>query len=580
MKTMNPFTTSPPETLIIRLHSDSNTNNRRNFKKKIAKTLPYLNWRSHIYVINDDPAHQIDSTREIIQTFTEYLNVQKLSTIYIHPFIRMPSSDLSQFKEWESLFDLLMPFQREAYDHQNEVRILFLPIMEPQETTSSETIISGTEFLKAKLAKPRLYVHGKSNIDPSTAHQMDMRVYVDPSPDTSAHGIISQLWMNHVFDDIQKRVEEDRSQLFAPCSRHLIFDEKHDAIFPCFAMWQLDRPMESFGQLENLPKGIPCVSCISDNCLAMEKNLRANTEREERNQVFLGLGIALSKKDMHKEALPHARKAFELSVNDDGRAMALLHQGLCHMSLMEFALADKVFKEGATYSSDTSIFAYHRGNAQFAQQNYLKAIEWFQKALETESPEVPMEDLLLNLAVSYINIEAYGKAHHYLDGMTQVSAPIRFYQGVCDLSEGHVDEALAKFSEALALGPASDDLSKVLFYMGTCHKELGQYDKAITALEKAVQADSKDYMNFNLLGFCLFQLKEHEKAIEAFQNAVEINPDSALDYASIGSNLRELGRLEDAIVMYHKALSLDPSLSFAQENIEKLEKVLKGSSEG
>jgi tetratricopeptide (TPR) repeat protein len=578
MTNINPFGTLPPETLVIRLYSDNKPDKHRDFQKQFLSILPYLNWRSHIYIVNDDPAGQIDGALKIIGTIAEYFAGQKLSTIYIHPFITMHGADKSQVKEWGKLLKLMLPFQKEAYDQQNEVRILLLPIIEPLKGASVEEILFAVEFFRTRLAKPRLYFHEKSCLDTEIIHKKDLRAYIDPSSETSAKGITSQLWINHVFDDIQKRVQEDQAELIAPCSRHLILDEKHDAMFTCFTQWKNAKPAESLGQLEKQPEDVDCHTCISNSCLSMEPNLLANTEGEERSQVFLGLGMALSKKNMHKDALPHTRAAFKLSTNDENRAIALLHQGLCHMSLMELSKADEILKKGRAYSTDPGLFSYHRGNVRFAGQTYVKAINLFKEALEAKSPEVPEKDLLFNLAVSYVNMEEFSRARHYLDLVEQVSSPILYYQGVCDFAEGLVESAIERFREALALGPAPEDLSRILFYIGTCLKELGQYDEAIIELEKAIAADPHDYMNYNLLGFCFFQVKKHEKAIEAFQKAIGINPDSAIDHASIGSNLRELGRLEEAIAMYTKALSLDPALSFAKENITKIEDILKQRS--
>jgi len=292
----------------------------------------------------------------------------------------------------------------------------------------------------------------------------------------------------------------------------------------------------------------------------------------------MSLGITLSKQNNHRDAALYARKAFEHSTNDTDKAMALLHQGLCHLSLMEFTEADNVLKKGATYSTDPGVFSYHRGRVQFSRHNYFEAVKLFQEALVAVSPEVPKKDLFFNLAVSYVNLEEFSRARHFLNLMEQMSAPVRFYQGICDLGDGLVEPAMGKFSEALALGPAPEDLSRVLFYIGTCLKEMGRYDEAIAELEKAVDADPQDYMNYNLLGFCFYQLKQYEKAIAVFNKAVEINPGSAIDYASIGSNLRELGKFSDAITMYQMALSIDPTLNFAMENITKLKQVLEKRS--
>ncbi|MHC4607621.1 MAG: tetratricopeptide repeat protein, partial [Planctomycetota bacterium] len=150
------------------------------------------------------------------------------------------------------------------------------------------------------------------------------------------------------------------------------------------------------------------------------------------------------------------------------------------------------------------------------------------------------------------------------------SAPVSFYRGVCDFTEGKVEPALEHFQEALEIGPSKEDLGRVLFYVASCHKEFGRFEEAIDALKKAVAADPDDHANHNLLGFCYYSTNRHEEAVECFRRAVEINPDSAIDWASLGSNLRDLGRREEAMEAYRKALSLDPTLDFARKNLEKL----------
>lgn len=575
---INPFGDFMPETLIVRLDSGTEPEERRGFLGLLSSILPHLNWRGHIYIVDDDPIGQIDRVSEAIRVVSEYLIEQQLSTIYVHPFICMQESGPSETKQWENLLGLMQWFQQEAYDQQSEVRMLILPIIKPEAPMSVESILSTAAFFRARLAKPSFYFSEKSPLDPVTILQKDLRVYVDPSSETSAENIISQLWINHIFEDILERVETDRTELLVPCRRHLIIDERDEAIFECFAQWKKARPIESLEKLGEPLEKTNCPSCISYACLAMEENLGANAKSEEGRQVSLGLGIAFSKDEMHRDALSHARKAFELATNDADRAVALLHQGLCHLQLAELALAEETLKEGASYSTDPGLFSYHRGNVQFARKNYAEAIIRFKETLAAESTEVPTEDLYFNLATSYINLEDFSSARSYLDLMEQSSAPVQFHQGVCDLGEGLVEPALGKFREALNLGPAPEDLSRVRFYIGNCLKELCHYDEAIAELGKAVEADPQDYMNYNLLGFCFYQMKEHEKAIESFNKAIEINPGSAIDYASIGSNLRELGRFEDAIAMYHMALSLDPTLGFAMENIAKLTEILKEQS--
>lgn len=571
----SPFATISPETIILRLSSVHAPVKHQEFLQQFGSILPFLNWRGHIFIVDDDPVGQINRACEIVQTVSEYLNNERLVTIYVHPFIRINQSDQSEIGEWESLLKLMQPFQQEAYDQQSEVRMLILPILEPQPDASIESILSTGEFFRNRLAKPSFYFHNRSPLNPQTVVEKDLRAYVDEADSTSANTILAQLRINHVFENILERIEIEQMELFDLCRRHLILDEKEGKAYPCFTQWEKEKPLDSDELPASPPENVNCVHCISHSCLSMENNLWANGKKDEGRQVFMELALAFSNRHNHREAASHARKAYEHSANDADRAAALLHLGLCHLSLSELTPAEESLKEGLKYSSDPGIFLYQLGNVQFARQNYLEAISHFQEALAAGSPEVPRDDLLFNLGISYINLEDFHRARQFLYQMEQKSAPVCFYRGICDFGEGTIESALATFQEALSLGPAPEDLSRVLFYIGTCLKEMGQYNEAVSELEKAIEADPQDYMNYNLLGFCLYQLKQHERAIAVFHQAVEINPGSAIDYASIGSNLRELGRFEDAIAMYQMALSLDPALTFAAENITKLKQRLE-----
>ena len=89
---------------------------------------------------------------------------------------------------------------------------------------------------------------------------------------------------------------------------------------------------------------------------------------------------------------------------------------------------------------------------------------------------------------------------------------------------------MSAFRKALALGPATEDLGRVLFYIGACLKEMEQYEEAVSVLREAVDADPEDLANHNLLGFCYYKLERHKEAVACFLRAVEINPSSGIDW--------------------------------------------------
>jgi ribosomal protein S12 methylthiotransferase accessory factor len=151
---------------------------------------------------------------------------------------------------------------------------------------------------------------------------------------------------------------------------------------------------------------------------------------------------------------------------------------------------------------------------------------------------------------------------------------VKFYLGVLHLSLGEASLGLGYLEEALKFDPKEEDIPSIYSYMGVALKELERYGEAVEVLKKAENYDQERTDVFNLLGFCYFKMRRHEEAIESFRRVLQLNPGSAIDYANIASNYRELGDKESAIRYYRFALELDSTITFARENLDRLEKVV------
>jgi len=501
MNPQPPFGTLPIQSVFLRLSSGSYDSTPQRLYDMLNSTLPSMNWRSDIFLLDDDPAGEIERFSDVIGIISEYLMREKLAVIYVHPLVRMPDCTRATIEKWESVLNLNLPFQQEAYEQQDEVRMLTLPIIQPPEAAPAEDILFVADFFRTRLAKPSFYFSSNSPLDPQTVLEKELRVYVEPKG-SAAEDVISQLGINHVFDTILKRVESGRMDLLSPCGRHMVFDGKEGASFSCFARWEGKRPSESL----ELPDNPPCIECISRSCVSMKANLAANAKQGEGRQVGMELALALSNAGRHREAAGLAHMVFQLSATDPDKSAALLQQALCHLNLMEWRQADQALEKGMACTDDPGLFAYHRGVVRFAQQDFSGAIRFFTQALESPPTAISCDDIRFDLGTSYVNIGQFAVARSIFDGMEQTSPPVRFYQGICDFNEGYIDHALERFREALTLGPAPEDLSRVHFYVASCLKELAHFDEAIVELRKAVNEDPTDYMNYRLLGFCHFQL--------------------------------------------------------------------------
>jgi tetratricopeptide (TPR) repeat protein len=513
---------------------------------------------------------------EILQIATAFLEENGFATLHVHLSLNLDPSDTNRWLVWERLTAYAKPFQVRARDHLTEARLHIAPIIVPSGAATTADAIKTAEFFTARLALPSFYLPGEPLSElPAQMKAGDARFFID----SSEAGLTQQLYAGHVLETVLERVAEGSQSLLDPCRPHLVLDEQDGLLIPCLRQWReigaqsAPSSADQSVELPTLTSDAHCAQCIADCAASMQGNLRANRREKEGREVYFKLALALAARQHHGAAAALAHHAYELSTADQDRVAALIHESSCLRDMREFESAEQVLELAGKHTADDGLIAYHRGRVQFEWRDYIEALDRFEEALESGSPNVPLEDTCFEMALCHINIEEYQEARPYLDRSLEPGeqkAPVCFYRGVCDFAEGQRKTALEHFTKALDLGPSAEDLGRVLFYIGACHKELRQFDQAIEYLRRAVAADPEDIANHNLLGFCYYSLKRHEEAVACFRRAVELDPKSGIDWANLGSNLRDLGRTDEAIEMYRKALSLDPHIGFARDALAKL----------
>ena len=547
----------------------------------MGRLLPGLNWQSHLFVLSNEGAVTCEAAEGIARAAADFLRRCGFASIILHPVLKMPNATADPWNEWGRLLSTCTAFQEEAYEEQSGARFLIAPILMCNRDTDPEETARVAAFFNSHFATPSFYLRDGA----AREFDGDVRQYLDPEGTTDG-SIVGQLWMSHVFESVLQHVDEQAGELIQPCRRHWVLDEAGGDLFACFKQWKLGEAAASLEEREppachGTVAEQHCPECLAHSMVPMKRNLLANGRRKEGREACFGLARSLSKRARHGLAADLAHCAFELAENDEERTAALIHEGLCRLDLGELQKAEDTLESASQFSTDPGLVAYHRGRVQFVWRDYIEALERFEEALESDSSQFPRRDTCFQMALCHINLEEYAEARPYLERSLKVaeeSAPVSFYRGICDLGEGEAEAALVHFRESLRIGPAAEDLGRVLFYVGNCLKDLGRFEEAIDMLKRAVQADPQDLPNHNLLGFCYYKIKQHEEAVCCFQHAVEIDPGSAIDWANLGSNLRDLGRSAEAISMYEKALALDPSIGFARASLTKLRKLARGNN--
>jgi tetratricopeptide (TPR) repeat protein len=572
-----------PESVVLRIDHAAGPEQRRAFIERIAAILPHLNWRTHFFIVSEGPSGETEFSRQIIRALGRFLEAEPFVSFYVHPVIRIGPSDRGDPESWEEILHEVEPFRRQAYQQQTEARLAILPIIDPEPGTADPAWIRAAQFFLERVAKPSVLLRGSAACERArSAAGREIRFYVEPDQGSGARGLIRQLWMNSVFEDLLERVRSgvEGADLLSPCRTHRVIDQPSDRVYACFHDWSVDRPLgtleelsSSGGRMAGECSAEACAECIGRSLCSMTDNLVANDRRGEGRRVHFELALASSRSGRHRQAIEHAAQARDLASVDSDRAGALLVKGLCHLDLKEFEEAEQTLREAVRGAEDPGLVSFHRGRVQFEWRDYIEALERFEEALASGSGAVPPADLYHYMAVSHVHIHEYREARPYLERWSQTGehrATMLYFKGLCDLGEEQFESALAELQASERAGPSREEMGNVLFYTGYCLKELGRHQEAIPVLERAAGFDPGEIAVFNLLGFCFYKTGRHADAVGCFERTIALDPRSAIDYANLARNLGELGRTDEAIAMYRKALSLDPNIGFARDQLQRL----------
>ncbi len=148
-----------------------------------------------------------------------------------------------------------------------------------------------------------------------------------------------------------------------------------------------------------------------------------------------------------------------------------------------------------------------------------------------------------------------------------LSAPFHLNHAIMLENQGHHEDALTAYGEAIRLDPAMD---QPLIGRGNVNVRLGRFADALADYDRAVAlAPTAAAVHLNR-AVILRRLGRLEEALAAYDRALELQPRSPDIFANRGLVLVDLGRTEEALRDYERALGLNPDHAEARNNRGKL----------
>jgi len=139
---------------------------------------------------------------------------------------------------------------------------------------------------------------------------------------------------------------------------------------------------------------------------------------------------------------------------------------------------------------------------------------------------------------------------------------------------GHVEEAIVKFKQAIALDPRHSAARTAL---GELLLKIRRDDEAITVLRAAVDKNPTYSLAWYDLAFALRTRGQFAPAVDAYEHYIKLKPDDPDPYYGLGRSLQHLGRAADARHAFETYLSMEKRPS-EQRWVESAESQLKARS--
>lgn len=269
-------------------------------------------------------------------------------------------------------------------------------------------------------------------------------------------------------------------------------------------------------------------------------------------------GNQYNMKKIQDLALPFAVKALEL-----GPSLRQVHE---HYALFEKIFdqfqADQNFaKEYLLSFPDKAETYLTLGNFMRDQEEYARALEFYQMALELEPSDATRIKVLTRIALLYLNEyqQPQNAVEYFLQALSlnKNSPLLNEYLGVAYLKMNRYQQAIENLSRSLQAIKLTTPEYYLMLAQGYMAEEQGKLPQAIDYLEQASRSGMGTSTLYYRLGNLYFKNADYEKAYRHFKRVIDIKPEESSAYYFAGRSAHSLGQEDMAINFYKKYLQLN-----------------------
>ena len=172
------------------------------------------------------------------------------------------------------------------------------------------------------------------------------------------------------------------------------------------------------------------------------------------------------------------------------------------------------------------------------------------------------DKLLFLIGTSYLQINEYDRAIHYLDDSIKINPMFQDAynnRGIALTKKGKYKDSLKNYDNAINL---KKDFFDAHLNKGISLNKIEQFIKAIECFNLCIKLKPDESKIYNNLGNVYRNLKNYEQAVKSYSKAIQLNKSYAEAFHGRGSLLEHFNHMELAIKDYEKAIKLNDDFDF------------------
>ncbi|UTW62791.1 tetratricopeptide repeat protein [bacterium SCSIO 12741] len=230
-----------------------------------------------------------------------------------------------------------------------------------------------------------------------------------------------------------------------------------------------------------------------------------------------------------------------------------------------------------SFAQDDQVIELFRQAKEYSEnENYLKAIKTYQKALDLNVGKYNYA-LYLNMGCCYAALAEHHLAIEHFDMalLHNVDDYEAFTcRGNSNTFLGHYEKAIKDHKEAIRIleNQAGEDLDIAYYNLGDCFRRWGKFDSAIVYYEESLEYEHKDVSTRMNIAFTYIEMQRYQLAEAHLLELIEEVPEISNNHNNLGFVYLQLGDLEKAEKYVLDAQKIEPENSWVYRNLGLIHK--------